>query len=196
MMTRESLAAVIGSPTMVRALDNIILDYAFIDRKIALQILVKLLPVYMIRWNTNNIPVYVALSQIHHATFDILFEMWYVTEFPMPPRYVADWDEVLEMSADLIPTNIDEIDSISNNKLAYALSLELEYNGQNACPKLVKMINEDIDNILAGEKLFKTRAINIPWPPTIEDLGKTYSGKMRDRERSISPNYHDNYIKF
>lgn len=170
---RDTLAAAIGSPTKVRVLDNIIVDYAFIDRKIAVRILIEARPVYTIRGYLCSIPTYIALTPIKHNGYDVLIELWHARDWPRPPTYIADYDEILEMSADLLPDNMDEMGLHASKSLTHILGFELGVDGTQ-CPMLIKMINTDLDLIIHSEGLFTPRPAGIQWPPTADGLNTIY----------------------
>lgn len=173
METREIVAVAIGEPTMIRALDNIIVDYAFINRKLAFQILVETKPVYAILGYMGKVPTYISLTRIIHNTYDVIIELWNASDWPSATIYAADWDEMLEMSADQLPDNMEDVELTADKSLACILGFELGV-ASCECPELIRMINDDVDQILLGDKLFKPRPIGIPWPPTLEGL-KTHS---------------------
>lgn len=177
MKVRDILAAAIGEPTQVRVLDNIIVDYVFIDRKIAIKILLDTRPVYTIAGYMRALPTYVSLTPIIHEKYDVIIELWHYSDWPQPPTYVADYDEILEMSADLLPTSMDEVELSADKSLTNILGYELGINSCE-CPMLIEMINADLDKILKCDHIFKRRPIGIPWPPTEDGLRhKTHSQK-------------------
>lgn len=171
---RAELAAAIGDPTRVLVLNNIIIDYTFVDRRIAAKILIDARPVYPICGYMRKFPTYVALTPMMHEKYDVLIELWHVSDWPEIPKYVADYDEVIEMSADLLPDNMDDIELTASNSLTNILGFELGVNICE-CPMLIEMINCDLDEILIGDRIFERRPIGIPWPPSINDLRKIIS---------------------
>lgn len=158
------LAAAIGEPTKVCVLDNMIYDYAFMDRKIAASILVDAHPVYPISGYMRGTPTYVSLTPIVHETYDVIITLQHVSDWPRPPTYAADFDEILEMSADLLPDNMDDIELSADKSLTNILGFELGIDDCE-CPALIRAINEDIDQILKCDHIFERRPIGIPWPP-------------------------------
>lgn len=172
MDVRNALATAIGSPTNVRVLDNIIVDYTFIDRKIAARILIDARPVYSIHGYMRETPTYVFLTPIVHDTYDMCIELWHASDWPQPPSYVADYDELLEMSVDLLPDDMDGVELHADKSLTHILGFELGINDCE-CPMLIEMINDDLDSILKCDHIFKRRPIGISWPPTLDGLSKT-----------------------
>jgi hypothetical protein len=174
----EELEAAIGSPTGVKDLDNLILEYAYMDRRAAVRLLVAERPVYKIY--ASDTPTYVALSPLVHDVYDIIIQLHHMHDFPYPPGYVIKYDELAEMSTDGMPDSWESIDLSESKTIVDILGFELGLGGSaSGCSKLIEMIIQDIDSVLETGRPVD-RPIGIPWPPTMAGLSKDarHSGRF------------------